>query len=348
MILNVKVAIDVSAVYSGHSLRGIGTYTKNLISELKSDNKGLEIVFFEHPQKIPEADLIHYPYFDLFFHSLPIFKKTKRIVTIHDVIPLMYPEHFPVGFKGRINFFLQKIALKNVDFVICDSKISKDDISVKLSYPEEKIKTVYLAPGSNFKKIQDKSKLKKILKKLSLPENFILYVGDVNWNKNISNLLEAVKIMKINLVMVGSALRDEKLSQTREINQKIKDLGIEKQIFKTGYIEDDELVSTYNLSKLTVIPSFYEGFGLPVLESMACGVPVVCSKTSSLVEVGDDLPFYCNPHDPKDIADKIKIVLNLSASDKDGLSKKLISHSSKFTWPTVANQSIEIYKKVLG
>ena len=343
-----KVAIDISPTKTGHQIRGIGSYTKKLIEEFKNGTWPTEFEFFGNPTSPPPADIIHYPYFDLFFHTLPIKSKTSRVVTIHDVIPLIFPEHFPVGIRGRISFFLQKLALSNVDAVICDSKTSKNDISQKLSYLSEKIHVIYLAPGSKFIPVFDKKYLLKVAKRHKLPKDFILYVGDVNWNKNIANLLEAVKIAKVNLVMVGQALVDQNLPQTVAIDKKIKKLDIASRVIKTGYIDEEDLIAIYNLGQLTILPSYYEGFGLPVLESMACGTPVVCSKTASLSEIADSVATFCDPANPGDIAQKITKISNLPPKQKEELSQKSLQHASGFTWQKVAGQTFDIYNSLIS
>lgn len=338
-----KVAIDTHPLKSGHSVRGIGTYTKNLVEEFKKGKwKDIEFEFFASPNPPPPVDLIHYPYFDLFFHTLPINKLASRVVvTIHDIIPLVFPAHFQSGFKGKINLLLQKKALRNVDAVICDSKTSKKDISSKFGYPDDKIHVVYLAPSAAFQKISRPDKLSKITKKYNLPKKFVLYVGDVNWTKNIPNLLKAIKISRVNLVMVGKALVDKSLAEVKEGVRLIEKLDIENEVLRIGYIDEDDLVAIYNLASATVLPSYYEGFGLPVLESMACGTPVVCSKLSSLPEVGADLALYCDPLEPLSIAEKIRDTFNLN---ENLFSKKLIQHASNFSWQKTARETIKVYE----
>ena len=342
-----KVALDISPVDSRHGVRGIGSYTKNLVREFRKKKWDIEFKFFEKPNSPPPAEVVHYPYFDLFFHTLPINSKSSRVVTIHDVIPLVFPKNFPIGIKGRINLFLQKGALRNAAAVICDSQTSKKDIVNKLSYPEDKIHVIYLAAGENFRKTHDQKKLSDVRKKYRLPTNFSLYVGDVNWNKNIHNLLRAVKLAKINLVMAGSALTDSNLPQTREIETDIKRLALEKQVKRVGYLNEEDLVNIYNLATLTVLPSYYEGFGLPVLESMACATPVVCSKVASLGEITDMAAIFCDPKDPSDIAKKITYVVNLPPKERERLSNKIQNNASKFTWHKVAQETIKVYKSLL-
>lgn len=342
-----KVAIDISPLKTGHSTRGIGSYTSNLLNALKKIKNKLSVVEFTSPGSPPPADLIHHPYFDLFFHTLPIKKNTTRVVTIHDVIPLVFPKYYPRGLQGNFNLILQKLALPNVNAVICDSQTSKKDISDKLGYPESKIHVIYLAAGPNFKKITDSQNLAKVTKKHKLFKNFILYVGDINWNKNIENLLEAVKIADVNLVLVGSAFKKAGLTEVKKINEKIQKLKLQKNIIKTGYITQDELTGIYNLAKATVLPSFYEGFGLPVLESMACGTPVICSKVASLAEIGADTAIYCDPNSPRDIAAKINYVENLGNQKRKEISQKCQDYAFGFTWNKVASQTVQVYKSVI-
>lgn len=339
-----NIAIDSSPLESGHSVRGIGRYTKNLIASLTNFSADIKIFPFNQKNP-PKSDIIHYPYFDLLSHTLPIRRHSKRIVTIHDIIPLIYPKHFPKGIRGYINLFLQKVALKNTDYIICDSESSKKDIIEYLHFPQNRIQTVYLAPEPIFKKMTPFAK-QKVTSKLKLPKNFCLYVGDVNWNKNIGALMEAVKISKSTIVMAGSALIDSNLKETQSINILIQKLGIAHQVIKTGYISGQDLVGVYNLASVTLLPSIYEGFGLPVLESMACGTPVICSKNSSLVEIGADAALYCNPSSSADIAEKIMEVSSLSDNQRDTLAPKLQDHAKKYSWHKVAGETIEVYRKV--
>lgn len=341
-----KVALDISPLQTGHKVRGIGSYTQNLSEELKKNKESIDFEFFSDPASPPPADVIHYPYFDLFFHTLPTSTKTSRVVTIHDVIPLVFPEHFPIGPKGFLHLFLQKRSLKNTHMVICNSKTSKEDIANKLSYPKDRIRVTYLAPGNNFKEETNINKLKSQTKKFNLPKEFALYVGDVNWNKNISGLLESIKISKIDLVMVGASLTNRKIAETELLEKLIKNLNLNHKVHRLGYISEKELIALYNLASVTLQPSFYEGFGFPVLESMICGTPVVCSNVASLSEIAGDAAIFCDPQDPTDIARKTSYVLNLSVKAKKNLAQMCIAHAGSFSWKKVARQTIEVYKSL--
>lgn len=346
IIYKMKVAVDISPLKAGHSVRGIGTYTRYLTEEFKTGKWGIDFEFFTDPASPPPADLIHYPYFDLFFHTLKIPKNTPCVVTIHDVIPLVFPHYFPIGIRGFFNLMGQKRSLLNAAAVICDSQSSKRDIIDKLSLPPAKIHVVYLAPAPIFRVLDYSTKeLISVAKKYHLPPQFVLYVGDINWNKNLKNLLEAVKIARVNLVMVGQAVCDPNLREAQQINLLVKKLGLGDKVTKTGYVSESELAAIYHLARLTLQPSYYEGFGLPVLESMACGTPVVASNAASLAEIAGPAVF-CDPADPADIAAKIKSVLNLSPKARASLAKKGLIHAKKFTWRQTAQQTIKVYKSV--
>ncbi|KKR49602.1 MAG: Glycosyl transferase group 1 [Candidatus Curtissbacteria bacterium GW2011_GWA1_40_16] len=340
------IAIDASPTRTAHKTRGIGSYTTNIITSLKETDKDFKIKEFYSPKNPPRADIIHYPYFDLFFHSLPLRAKTTRVVTVHDVIPLVFPKHFKSGIKGKLNLHLQKLALKNTAAVLCDSQTSKKDIAQKLAYPAEKIHVIYLAPGKNFRKTNDQKLLEKVSQKYSLPKKFILYVGDINWNKNLPNLLKSIKLTGVNLVAVGNAIADANLEQTKSLTAQIESLGIQNKVRIVGYVPESDLVSIYNLAVVTVLPSFYEGFGLPVVESMACGTPVICSNNSSLAEIGGDAAIYCDPESPQNVSEQILNVINLSPGERAALENKSLVNASKFSWVKTAMETSKVYKSL--
>lgn len=343
-----EIAIDASPLNTGHKTRGIGTYTTNLINSLKQIDKDLKVEEFHNSKNPPQTDIIYYPYFDLFFHTLPLKARSTRVVTIHDVIPLVFPEHFPSGIKGKINLRLQKLALKDTGAVICDSQTSKKDIVEKLSYPQDKVHVVYLAPGKDFRKISDSKILEKVLKKYSLPKKFALYVGDVNWNKNLPNLLRAVKLSGVSLVTAGSAIANENLEQTKSLISLINNLGIQDNVKRVGYIPEADLVAIYNLATATVLPSFYEGFGLPVLESMACGTPVICSNNSSIAEIGGEAAIYCDPESPKNISEQMLRVMNFSPGERVVQGNKSTLNASKFSWIKTAKETYGVFKDLIN
>ena len=280
-----NIAIDTTPLTSGHSGRGVGVYTKYLIESLQKYERQHTYTFVTRGQKVSDnTDLVHYPYFDPYFLTLPLQKPHPVVVTVHDLIPLVFPQEFPSGVRGQIKWQIQKVSLRGSSRVIADSHSSKKDITKITGLHPAKIDVIYLAPAAIFRQILQKEILNRILKQYSLPEHFILYVGDVNWNKNIPGLLHAYAIYKkanpsldIQLVLVGKAFRNDALHENQIIQKLIHDYGIERNVIIPGYVSESDLACIYNLAICLVQPSFYEGFGFPVLEAMACGCPVVCS-----------------------------------------------------------------------
>ena len=334
-----RVAIDVSPLKNANRYRGVGIYTQQLVKSLQSlkiSNFSCQLV--ENKSMIKDSDLIHYPFFDLFFLTLPLKKTKPTVVTIHDVIPLIFPEHFPPGIRGNLKFQIQKFSLKNTKAIITDSENSKKDLFKYLNYPKNKIHVVPLAPAKEFKPITAKNRYQ-------LPEKFILYVGDVNYNKNIPGLIKALAGLKerMSLVLVGKAFKDESLKETQEIVKLINSLRLGKRVIRLGWIPDKDLVAVYNLASVYCQPSFYEGFGLPVLEAMACGCPVVAAKNSSLVEICGQAAMMV---DPNDINDMIR-GLGEAINKREELIKKGLLQAKKFSWEKVAQQTYEVYQKVV-
>jgi len=349
-----KVGIDTLPLKTGHKYRGIGIYTQNLLRSLNALKKSdLEIRLLEKKEDLKKVDLVHSPYFDLFWLTLPLVKKKPTVVTIHDVIPLVFPEFFPKGIKGNLKLYLQKMALKGVKRIITDSENSKKDIFKYLNYPLEKIEVVYLSHSPEFKPIKSKSLLEKIREKYHLRGKFVLYVGDVNYNKNILGLIKAFSGLKkqkenknLKLVLIGKAFREKGLKETKEIRKLIGSLGLKREVRCLGWVENEDLVGIYNLASVYCQPSFYEGFGLPVLEAMACGTPVVSAKTASLPEIASEATIMIDPYNMKSIVDGLNNVLN-NPLTAQMLSKKGLRQAEKFSWEKTAQKTYEVYQKVV-
>lgn len=338
----IKVFLDDSPLESGHALRGIGSYTRNLKEALQK-NEDVVLVGSEE-----EADLVHYPYFGLFFNTLKNSGK-PTVVTVYDVIPLIYPKYYTAGIRGKLKFLLQKNKLKKVEAVITISETSKKDIIRFLDIPEEKIYPIHLAPSRQFRMMSKNTPIHMgVSRKYKLPERFVLYVGDVNYNKNIPNFLKAFAILRrenkeVGLVLVGKAFKED-IPETREILQLIKELDLEDKIIIAGFVPDEDLAKIYNLATVYCQPSFYEGFGLPVLEAMACGTPVAAAKTQALVEIAEDKAQFFNPKDPEDTRKVLSGIIN-SLPLRKKLSRDGILHSNKFSWDKVADETIKVYSE---
>ena len=321
-----KIGINTSPLTNLNKNRGVGIYTKNLIDNILKFDKKNQYFFFE--KKITSVvDIIHYPFFDPFFLTLPIIKRFPTIVTIHDLTPIVFSNNYPKGLKGEIKWQIQRLSAKSASAIITDSENSKRDIIKYLNFPPSKTHIVYLAAASIYKELVKGEWENKIRNKYDLNKDFILYTGDVNYNKNLPNLYKAYEKLKsknLDLVLVGNA-KFKAPNGIREL----------------GFVPEEDLVKLYNLAKVLCLPSLYEGFGLPVLEALSCGCQVVSSKNSSLPEIGGNAAFYCDPKSDQDIASKIEEAIT-SPKDK----KILFSQAQKFSWGKTALETIEVYDSV--
>ena len=349
-----KIVIDISPLRTGHKARGIGTYTRELCRALRQMDKTNSYILTTKPQEITQVSLVHYPYFDLFWHTLPVKKTTKTVVTIHDVIPLVFPRWFRPGLRGRWQFWWQKLALKKVDAIITDSHHSKSDIVKYLKVAPEKIQVIPLAAAAEFNQRLSDRQLAKIKTKYHLPDKYLLYVGDINPHKNLARLMEAFKQIRaarrdVHLVLVSRALA-QPIPETKQLKNLINDLQISKAVkVLTGVPMDPirDLVGIYNLAWAYVHPSLYEGFGLPVLEALTVGLPVVCSTAASLPEVYGRAAITFDAQNIKSIASAINQALQLSKVEKVKLIKAAKIQASHFNWQVTARQTLAVYKQVI-
>lgn len=347
-----RIALDISPLRTGHYLqhrvRGTGFYLENLKKALVQYFPQNNYLFFTQGETVPTTtDIVHYPYFEPFFLTLPFFKKYKSAVTIHDLTPIRFAKYFPVGIRGNIKWAIQRFLLKQMDVIITDSESSKKDIIKYTDIPTNNIHVVYLAAGEEFKQIPS-TKKKYIQKKYRLPEKFVLYVGDVTWNKNLPRLLEAIQKVNVPLVMVGKALVENNIDKQNPWNKDLLYVQTviqeNKNIIPVGFVPTEDLVALYNAATVFAMPSLYEGFGLPILEAMQSGCPVITTKEGSLPEIARESAYYVDAYTIDNIAEGIKEVFS-NKKLQDTLSKKGLEQAKKFSWEKTAKQTNEAYQQ---
>lgn len=335
------VCIDTSPFSAANSVRGVGNYTTVLRQALQTYEPMIELVDYAE-----QADIVHYPFFDFYFTTLPLHKKKPTIVTVHDVIPLIFKEHYPAGIRGRFKFYYQQLALKSVAKVITVSEISKRDIINYLNVPEGKIDVTLLAVPESYKPLSNQE-TDTIRQRYQLPERFLLYVGDVNYNKNIPGLVRAfskIDDKTVPLVLVGKAFLHEALSEVQQINQTISDTGIDNRVRKLGYIPEEDMSALFNAATIYIQPSFYEGFGLPVLQAMACGTSVICANAGSLPEIGGQAVEYFEPNLPNELVKQINDLLH-DTTKLHRLEEAGIQQAKQFSLQRLASDTAAAYKK---
>lgn len=344
----IRLGFNVKPLILGHKVRGIGSYTFNLLNELKKLPE-LDVLEFKDIKELSEVDLIHYPYFDLFFPTLPFSKKFPVIVTIHDVIPLMFPEQFPPGIKGWVSLQHQKTSLKNVSAIITNSETSKRNIIKYLAVAADKIFVTPLAPATVFRKVTNKKLLSQVSSKYQLPEKFAIYIGSVNWNKNIVTMSQACVDAGINLYLIGKDFSNQDNldhPERRSYKEFLEKYANSPLIHRLGYLEIEDLVNVLNLATMCLLPSFYEGFGIPIIEAQACGIPVLTSDIPVIEEVAGDSVLKVNPSNPEDMARAISHLASDQSLQRK-LAEKGLKNSEQFTWSKTAIATLAVYNQVL-
>ncbi|AEF97057.1 glycosyltransferase family 4 protein [Methanotorris igneus] len=357
-------------------LTGIGNYVYNLINELSKIDKGriylinykennlfpeLNKIIIKNPfEKFPkkpfyfwhlylnyylnrkklDLDIIHSP------ENIPIFVKLKyqkKIITVHDIIPYIFPKT-----SIKLNYYRYKyifpLILKTTDKIITDSYHTKKDLIKHFKIPEDKIKVIHLAANENYKPLKEEE-INKIKRKYNLNYPVILYVGALSANKNIPTLLKAFYKLKKQGIKHKLVITGEKRWKYKSIFETIEKLNLQKDVIFTGYVPDEDLPALYNAADLFVYPSLYEGFGLPPLEAMACGTPVITSNTSSLPEVVGDAGIMVNPYDVDELANKMYNVLTNDGL-REELSKKGLERAKLFSWKKCAEEHLKVYEEV--
>ncbi len=360
---------NVTIDFRMHLSSGIGTYLRNIVPFLaQSDSLKVNIIAYkdeltdypwiknvriipahstiysikeqiELPKIIPECDIFWSPHY-----NVPIFRirAKRRVVTIHDVFHLEFFKTLTLKQKlyARVMF---NIAAKKSDLIFTVSEFSKSEIQKHIS-TQKPIKVVYNGVNTSiFKKIEDQSVLQAIKTKYSLPENFILYVGNVKPHKNLKTLLFAIKDFNVNLVIVGK--REGFITPDNEIMHLIDTLNLKDRVFFTGFVSEKDIPFLYNLALFLVFPSIYEGFGLPLIEAQACMTPVIASKIPALQEIGRDSVLYFEPKNSEELKGKIQKLLK-DKYLREKLIRKGYSNAKRFSWKKAAIEITELFLKL--
>jgi glycosyltransferase involved in cell wall biosynthesis len=342
-----KVIFSLKSLHHGSITRGIGVYTRELVEALQKHYPKSKFISTTKNPLTLNGDIVHYPYFDPFALTLNLLKKMPVVITIHDLIPLRFPTHFKSGIRGKIKWMIQRYRARLVDHIITDSQASKSDIVKLIGVDPSKVTVIPLGP--NKAETVPVRLTRKIAASHKLPEKYLLYVGDINWNKNVPGLIDAfakIKDPNLYLVLVGKVFSDAPpIAEYRAVESAIRESGKQDKIMKLGFVPTHHLSVIYSLATLYVQPSFYEGFGLPILEAMKFGCPVATSNRGSLPEIGGDAVAYFDPK--KDMTEVISRLLK-SPAELVSLKEKGLAQSQKFAWKNTAAATYKVYEQVLA
>jgi len=377
-----RIGIDVRRIVFQQMIGGIAVYAYNLITHLSKIDKENEYILlhsFIRPRNdrfirnlettnfknrvlriksqflenwlwrklslpielmIGKVDLFHQTYY-----YLPPQLSGKSISTIHDLGVKQDPSLLPDKWVSRHEQIISA-TLKRADFIITISQYTKSCIMEILKFPEEKIGVTYLGVDKEYYPINNRNILDNIRKKYNLNKKYILFVGNLDARKNIVRLIEAFYQLKnnikgeYNLVIVG-----RKWGIYENIFKKVEELKLEKDVIFMSEITKEDLPPLYSGAEVFILPSLIEGFGIPLIEAMACGTPVITSKTTSMPEVVKDAGILVNPLSVEEIAQAIAQVLT-NSSLRAELVKKGLQRAKFFSWDKTARQTLDIYKMV--
>ncbi|MHA1380624.1 MAG: glycosyltransferase family 4 protein [Candidatus Helarchaeota archaeon] len=291
---------------------------------------------------IKKIDILH-----SIHYTTPFLFSLRRIITFHDMTFFILPKKHTL--LKRIFFkLIIPFSAKRADRIISVSESTKKDIESILKVSGRKIDVVYEIIDSIYRPIEKKNLILEIKKKYGIYNNFILYVGTLEPRKNVSGLIRAYH----NLVLSRNIVQDlviigKKGWGYEEIFKTVKDLNLGDRVVFTGYVPDSELVYFYNAAEIFIYPSFYEGFGIPPLEALACGTPTISSNISSMPEVVGDAGILIDPSNTKELSQMIFKLLS-SKNLRENFRKKGLERAKEFSSERMAKKTIDSYRKVLG
>jgi glycosyltransferase involved in cell wall biosynthesis len=365
----VRIGIDARKLHDF----GIGTYIRNLLRHLARMDDQTEYVVVCRPEDrealstlgrnfrtVPEtagnysvAEQVKIPLVlkregVTLFHAphyvLPPLVRCRSVVTIHDCIHLMFPQYLPNRLALSYARTSIGLAARRATRVLTVSESSKRDILRFVDTQPEKIDVIYNAYDERFAIDPAEEDVVRVRERFQLQDEFVLYAGNVKPHKNLERLIEAFEIVRkrgldhLKLVMIG-----DEISKYTALRRAVHRHQLHKYVRFLGYLPEETLAVMYRLAGVFVFPSLYEGFGLPPLEAMASGTPVVTSNVSSLPEVAGDAAVLVDPYDPHAIADGIYRVLTDEQLRKD-LRHRGVARAGMFSW----EQSVRRVRRIYG
>ena len=373
-----RIGIDIRCFLKEET--GVGILFKKMLFELAEIDKENEYFLFSSSlkdrfkqDKIPPFKKRHFidcripvkavnftwyrmnwPVLDLFFrkkldltHSpTPLIVPTqgKKIVTVYD---MFFLEHPRLSNREARKYFITRIgsSLEKANGVMTISNESRNRILTYFPEVENKLEVIYPGVDHSFWAEVIPSELENFQSEQNLPLPFLLFVGATEARKNLINLLQAFFFVREKYNDLSLVIAGRKGEEHNKVLEKISELKLEDSVRILSYVDERELKYLYSLAELFVFPSWYEGFGIPMLEAMASGVPIAASETGALPEVGGDAAFYFDPADAEDIAEKILALLG-----DNSMRMRLVQAGKKriltFNWKKTADKTLDLYQKV--
>ncbi len=287
---------------------------------------------------VPGAELFHATE-----HLLPPLRGVPTVLTVHDMIFKLFPQH-----QKPLNYWYLNATMplycRRADAIITVSESSRQDILAHYRLDPAKVTVVYEAAAPEFVPAPPDT-VREVRRRYGLPDHFVIHVGTIEPRKNLTRLVEALQCLRqeglsVPLVVVGSKgwLYDD-------FFRRLEELEVRDSVRFTGYVPAADLPLLYNAATAAAMPSVYEGAGLPVLEAMACGTPVVCSNSSSLPELGGQAARYFDPYDVAAIAEAIRAVWT-DADLRAEMREQGLKQAARFSWERAAEETLAVYEKL--
>lgn len=369
-----RIAFDGTTLRPGRT--GVGYYTEHLLHHLAAEAPGDEIVVvsnrpvdvarplpsnawvardasfsfrlawlqFGAPRLLDalDADVAH------FTNSIvPLASPVPTVVTIHDMSLTLFPRYHPVR-RVLLNRPLVRLATRQVDAIITVSHSARRDILRLYDVEPGRVHVVHEAAAPAFRPIADRARLDAVRARYALPDQFVLYVGTIEPRKNLPRLVEAygrrhrAGDLPWPLVCIGRYGW-----RARDVQARVERLGLERAIRFAGYVPFDDLPAIYNLAGLFVFPSLHEGFGLPVVEAMACGVPAIVGGNSSLAEIAAGAAETVDATNVEALGEAL-VALARSPDRRADLARRGQARARQFSWRRAARETLQIYRRVVG
>ncbi|MBI4971241.1 MAG: glycosyltransferase family 4 protein [Candidatus Omnitrophica bacterium] len=354
-----EIGFDIQCTLG--KLTGIPRYTLNLLDAfsklsepprlyqfsngLRRDLKTYERFWWEAvqlPQQFAKssANMIHVPGFGIRKQG-----KKKVVITAHDIIGYLFPGNMSKTAQTYWSHWLPW-CYKKADHLIVDAFHTREDLVKHLRIPEKKISVIYIAADPGCVRVPVDEARREIKESLGLSDPYFLFVGTIEPRKNLIRTLKAyAQALKSKKDLPKLMIVGAKEWGTQQFEAAIKELSLENHVIATGFVPDHMLWKIYSAAHAVIFVSIYEGFGLPLVEGMTCGVPVIASNNSSLGELGKDCSYPVDPYSESEIT---KAILDLAQNSALGreLAEKGSRKAKEFSWQKTAEQTIEVYKNI--
>jgi len=331
-------------------LREIGELPPNFLSvpyEL-SETSPRNYIEFQHVVRKHRCDLLHVPH----LFSVPQYIPCRYVVTVHDLVEHLYPPAHESSLSRALHLYFTRRVLRRAARIFAVSNSTKTDLVQLFHIPAQKIEVVYNAIDERFRRGHATDADRQLIaERYQVSYPFVLYAGNIKPHKNVVRIIEAFSALKAELQKEGEytdlrlIIIGDELSKHPDLRRTVVRSGVSDQVRFLGFVPIDVLRIFYDTAKIFVFPSLYEGFGLPPLEAMAHGTPVVTSNTSSLPEVVGNAAVLVNPENVFEIMHALHRVL-LDQELRERLKRRAYEQAERFSWETSVRRMLQVYEQV--